>query len=88
MKTQFSRSFERDLRRLQDRGLYQRIHEVVQQIQEAGSLEDLSHLKKLRGSEAYYRIRIGDYRLGIKLEDGEVVCMRILHRKDIYRYFP
>jgi len=43
------------------------------------------------GSEAtgkYYRIRLGDYRLGFVFERGAVTFVRCLNRKEIYRYFP
>ncbi|GIK72728.1 MAG: hypothetical protein BroJett021_17160 [Chloroflexota bacterium] len=38
--------------------------------------------------ERYYRIRVGDYRLGLALEGDTVILVRFLHRKEIYRYFP
>jgi len=45
-------------------------------------------VKKLKGLGSAYRIRIGDYRLGIEYRETTVVFMRVLHRKEIYRYFP
>nr|WP_293145269.1 type II toxin-antitoxin system RelE/ParE family toxin [Okeania sp. SIO3I5] len=42
-------------------------------------------MKKFKGEAEYYRIRVGDYRLGIKVNDGVVFLVRILHRKEIYR---
>ena len=45
-------------------------------------------LKKLRGERNYFRIRIGDYRLGLKIEGQLVTLVRIINRKEIYRYFP
>lgn len=46
-------------------------------------------LKKLSGGRgAYYRIRVGDYRLGLEVEGDVVVFVRCLHRRDMYRYFP
>ncbi len=36
----------------------------------------------------YYRIRVGDYRIGVEVVGDEILFVRILHRKDIYRYFP
>jgi len=35
----------------------------------------------------YYRIRIGNYRMGINLENESVVFIRFLHRREIYSYF-
>ncbi|NPA92437.1 MAG: type II toxin-antitoxin system RelE/ParE family toxin, partial [Chloroflexi bacterium] len=37
---------------------------------------------------SFYRIRLGDYRLGLEIEGDTVVFVRFLHRRDIYRYFP
>ncbi len=42
----------------------------------------------MKGSEDYYRIRLGDYRLGLRIEEGTVSFIRCLHRKDVYKYFP
>ncbi|WP_079720471.1 type II toxin-antitoxin system RelE family toxin [Salegentibacter holothuriorum] len=53
--------------------------------------ENLSQqpIKKLKGFKDFYRIRIGDYRLGVKkLTDQEILLVRFLQRKEIYKYFP
>lgn len=42
----------------------------------------------MEGHANFYRIRIGQYRVGIVLEAGVVDFVRFLHRKDVYRYFP
>ena len=42
----------------------------------------------MKGYDTFYRIRLGDYRMGIDVLDNEVIIARLLHRKDIYRYFP
>ena len=51
---------------------------------------DLGYLEQMRGYTGKYKIRIGQYRIGITLnkKDQIIVCNRIAHRKDIYRYFP
>jgi mRNA-degrading endonuclease RelE of RelBE toxin-antitoxin system len=33
-------------------------------------------------------IRIGDYRLGFSCDGQDVVIIRLLHRKDTYKFFP
>jgi mRNA interferase RelE/StbE len=52
------------------------------------SLGDMSNVRKIQGYEEYFRIRIGDYRLGIKMTKDYIEMLRFLHRKDIYRKFP
>lgn len=45
---------------------------------------------KLQGYEDYYRIRVGDYRIGLRLDfDRHLIeFRRVLHRSQIYRSFP
>ena len=46
-------------------------------------------LKKLRGFRFYYRIKMKNFRVGLKKEGkNKVIFMRVLPRKDIYKYFP
>jgi len=46
-------------------------------------------IKFIKGFKNYYRIRIGDYRIGFKKAEGEnIEFMRVKHRKDIYKHFP
>lgn len=48
---------------------------------------DLLQIKKLKGEESLYRIRIGNYRLVYYIKKNEllVIVIRIGHRKDVYR---
>jgi len=49
----------------------------------------MPHVKKIEGYKSYYRIKIGDNQLGMEaVSNKEVILLRFLHRKDIYRYFP
>lgn len=88
MNIEFRKSFEKDLLKILDPGLFQRIQEIIEQVEQADNLSEVSNVKKLKGEVDYYRIRLGDYRIGIKVNDGVVSFVRILHRKEIYRYFP
>jgi mRNA interferase RelE/StbE len=53
-----------------------------------GSLAEGGKIEKLKGSGAYYKIRFGDYRVGLRLGGDTLVFERALHRRDIYRVFP
>ena len=48
----------------------------------------LSNVKKLRKGVGCYRVRVGDYRIGLKVVEGAVEFVRLLHRSDFYRHFP
>jgi mRNA interferase RelE/StbE len=51
-------------------------------------LSAIYNLKKLQGYQLYYRIKVGDYRIGLKFENQLLTFERVLHRKDIYNLFP
>lgn len=42
----------------------------------------------MKGFPDAFRIRLGEYRVGILLDKDSIVLVRMLHRKEIYRYFP
>ncbi len=88
MKTTFRKSFTRDLKKIKDRGLLNRIKEAIDKTQSASDAKEISNLKKLSGGGNYFRIRVGDYRIGVILEQGTVDFVRCLHRRDLYRFFP
>ncbi|NCO33103.1 MAG: plasmid stabilization protein [Armatimonadetes bacterium CG2_30_59_28] len=88
MKSSFRRSFERDVRKVPADPVRTRIKEMIEAIEAAGSLTEVPNVERIHGTEGCYRIRVGDYRLGIYLQDPEVEFVRCLHRREIYRHFP
>lgn len=61
---------------------------IIIHIEMASSVSELSVIQKLRGSRNCYKIRVGDYGMGVVLRNDELTFVRLLHRKEIYRYFP
>lgn len=47
-------------------------------------------VQKLKGYQEYYKLRFGNYRVGLRIDCEKKVIefRRVLHRKDIYRSFP
>ena len=88
MKVLFEKSFGRDLKKIQDKRLLKQVQEAIAQVESAATINDLSNLKKMQGFDTYYRIRVGDYRIGIEIVEGQVIFVCFLNHKDIYRYFP
>jgi mRNA interferase RelE/StbE len=88
VKVEFRKSFTKDLKSVTDKALLSRIKEVIEAVERAGSLDELSNLKKLKGGGNHFRLRVGDYRLGIALENDTTIFVRFLNRKDIYKFFP
>jgi mRNA interferase RelE/StbE len=88
LKIIFKQSLARDLKRIRNKSLLRKVRDVIEQIELAPSLDEIGDVRKISDSKVYYRIRISDYRLGLRLESDTVTLIRFLHRKDIYRYFP
>jgi len=88
VKTLYKRTFIRDLSSLPEQ-VKEKIQTIVfNEIPNMQDISQISGLKKIRGHKRYYRIKIGGYRIGIEIRENTIVFMRVLHRKDIYRYFP
>jgi len=88
MKVLFEKSFSRDLKKVKDKRLLKQARKVIDQVETAASLNEITKLKKMQGFDTYYRIRVGDYRIGIEVLEDQVIFVCFLNRKDIYRYFP
>jgi len=86
---EFKKSFAKDLKKkAHGRKLCSHVQEIIQEVANAESFYEIKNLKKLKAKGDYYRIRLGDYRIGLKIEEGTVIFVRFLHRNEIYRYFP
>lgn len=89
MNTQYLPSFLKDLKALKSTPAYDSIRMLAfETIPNCPSLEEVRNLTKLIGYETAYRIRLGDYRIGLFVESDTITFARVLHRKEIYRYFP
>jgi mRNA interferase RelE/StbE len=88
VNTAFLESFDADLSAITDAALLRRIRKVIEQVEAARTFQQIPNLKRLGATGKYYRIRLGDYRIGFVFERGAVTFVRCLNRKEIYRYFP
>jgi len=88
MKIKFRERFEKDLKKISDQKILLQIKRVILDIETAEKLSQISNLKKIKGHKIAYRIKLGDYRIGIYVDAQIIEFTRVLPRKDIYRYFP
>ena len=88
MIVQIDKSFVKDAERIKDQHLLNRIANCINQVIDTDSLDRINSVKKLKDETCYYRIRIGDYRVGLRVDRDAVIFIRVLHRKEIYKYFP
>ncbi len=88
MKYEFSASFARQFQRIKSKELALSVIAIIELVNQAKTAGDIPHLKKLRGHPAAYRIRLGNYRIGVFIENNAVMFTILSHRKDIYKRFP
>jgi mRNA-degrading endonuclease RelE of RelBE toxin-antitoxin system len=83
-----NRQVEKDLKKISDKNLLIQFKKLLQELKRVPSIHELTGIKKMKGERNYYRYRVGDYRVGFKIEDNEVLILKVAHRKEIYRNFP
>jgi mRNA interferase RelE/StbE len=44
----------------------------------------------MKGYKDKYKIRVGDYRVGLTVDkkNQNIICQRVAHRREIYQIFP
>lgn len=89
MEIQYRKSFLRDLKKLKGQPIYDKIFELAfTTLPKVDRLSNVTGVKAIKSYPNRYRIRIGNYRVGIEVHGDNVEVMRVLHRREFYRYFP
>jgi len=89
MIVEFDKSFEKSLERIKNKSIYPKIEQILIACESSASVSKIPNVKKLSGFNNYYRIRLGEYRIGFETLDKSVIRFIIIaHRKDIYKLFP
>ncbi|WKZ71090.1 MAG: type II toxin-antitoxin system RelE/ParE family toxin [Melioribacteraceae bacterium] len=89
MNILIDKTFAKDISRIKDKKVLQNIKHLISILESSESLSEIPNTKKIKGYKEFFRIRVGEYRLGIEKYGDETLCLiRLLHRKDIYKYFP
>lgn len=88
MRVEFDSSFHKRLIKIKDRALLEKVKQIILHAESAENIRDIKQIKKLEGFTNSYRIRVGDYRIGIELKKDTLLFVMIAHRKEIYKIFP
>lgn len=59
MKFRVEKSFDRDIDKVKDKKLLQKIHFIISRIEKAAEIKEMPHVKKIKGFSSFYRIKIG-----------------------------
>ncbi len=89
MEVEYKPSFIKEFNKIKTRKDQDSIYKICfEEISQIKSFSEIRNLKKIKGYDNYYRIRKGDYRIGLKYDGGRIVFIRVMKRSDIYRVFP
>ena len=88
MKTAFKSSFGKDLKSIKSKQVLDAVAKLIELVETSQNLRAIPDVKKLKAKGNYYRIKLGDHRVGITVTKDEITFVRCLDRKEIYRYFP
>lgn len=88
MNIQVNRVFLKELAKLPVRERLKVEKLLFEEVENYKSLAQIPNFKKLKGYRNFYKIRFGDYRAGLRFENNTLYFERILHRKEIYKFYP
>ena len=85
----YADTFLKDLSALKSTPYYKKIKSICfDELPQCVNVTHIRNLKKMEGYKDFFRIRVGDYRIGLLIQGNSVDVLRVLNRKDIYKYFP
>ena len=89
MKVAFTNKYEKQFDRITDSKIRKQVVDAVRSIIDSPKLEQVPSIKKLKGFKNAFRVRSGQYRIGlIQQTDGTILIAAIDFRKDFYKGFP
>ena len=88
-KVEYTKRFLKELAQLPD-NVQGRIENIIFQELKSENPFNLGYIEKMKGYSDKYKIRVGDYRIGISIDVSlkHIICQRVAHRREIYRIFP
>jgi mRNA interferase RelE/StbE len=88
MQVEITKKFQKQVGNCNDLRIMSEIKDIIEKVGQAKSISEIRNIKKLKGHKNIFRIRIGDYRIGIVVSTNSVIFAAFDHRSDIYKYFP
>ena len=89
MEFETSKKFDKLVYKIKDKEALKKLKNLISKISIAKTINEIPNLTPMVGYPGYYRIKAGDYRLGIEL-DGETIWLLYFGKRDEHTYkdFP
>ncbi len=88
MKVKYRKKFLKQLARTPHWTREQVEKFAFEELPKVSSIGEIGKIEKMTGYDTFYKARFGEYRVGMKLENEELILQTIMNRKDIYKFFP
>ena len=66
MIVRIDKGFQKDISKIHDAKIKRSVSETIENIRQAENLISVTNLKKLTGYKDFYRIKLGNYRIGLE----------------------
>jgi mRNA interferase RelE/StbE len=87
MKVELTKRFAKELDKL-PRKIQLKVVEAIEHLGEADAFSELEDFKALSGYNNFYRIKLGQYRIGLFFDGDTFLIERIGVRGDFYKSYP
>ncbi len=89
MNFETSKQFDKIVFKIKDTSVKIRLKRIMEKVASAKNLEEIPNITLIVGHPTYFRIKFGDYRIGISLEDNIVWFLFFGKRNEsTYKKFP
>jgi mRNA interferase RelE/StbE len=88
MDVRYSKKFLKQLAEVPSDTRLKIEHFVFNELVSASSIHGLGKVEKMQGYDGFYKVRFGQYRLGLVIENKMITVKIVMHRKEIYKFFP
>jgi mRNA interferase RelE/StbE len=61
---------------------------VFNELSTKTTIGEVGKIEKMQGYANCYKSRFGDYRVGFMFENNVLTVKVVMHRREIYRFFP
>jgi len=88
MKIHYSKRFLKQLSKIPFSTRSKIEHFVFDELPAIAQIELSGKIEKMKGYDDNYKVRFGSYRVGLFIQEDNIYIKLVMHRKDIYNYFP
>ena len=88
MQIEITHKFQKQVEGCNDRRQRSKVLSIIETVITSDNMNGFPNLKKLKGHKNSYRIRTGDFRIGIVIDGNMVIFAAFDNRSDIYKNFP